>query len=178
MNDDTPKQLRDSILDRIHAGEVRMHPRAYFTLRAAGAVFVSILALIASVLLVSFVFFSIEVSGKSALLGHGGSGISTFISLFPWGLLFITFLLIALADWSLRNFGFAYRTSMLVLFASVFVVSAIAGLILAQTPFHANLLERADHNELPIIGEWYEGIHDDSDTVDIFIRNEDVGESR
>ena len=155
MNDNT-KQIQERVLARITHGEVAMHSRAYFALRVASAALLSLVTLVLSVFVLSFVMFGVHESGEQFLLGYGLRGLTTFISLFPWFLFVIDIAFILLLEWSLQGFKVGYRLSLMTLFLAVFAGSAVLAFLLALTPLHPALLDRADRGELPIVGDLYE----------------------
>jgi len=163
------EDIKKSVLEKITRGEVHMRPRIYFIIKIISVIVVAALALFASALVVSFAFFSIHESGELFLLGFGARGLTTFLSLFPWGALIVAILLIVLLEWLLKHFRFTYRVPLLnMIFSGLFLVILI-GLLITVTPFHAMLLDKADKGELPIVGELYESIH---------MPHEDQGEFR
>jgi hypothetical protein len=127
------------------------------------------LALLISISVVSFVFFSIHESGEQFLLGFGKKGIITFLSLFPWSALVLDVLLLLFLQWILQGFRFGHRFSLLSLFLGVFLFSSVLGGAVALTPFHAMLLEQADHGELPVVGEFHDA---DDSTPEVILPSE------
>lgn len=157
---DNEHSIQKKVLERIRSGKVRVRPRAYFVLRLASIIAVALAVLVISVFVVSFVIFSIHESGEQFLLGFGGRGILTFLRLFPWFILFFDVGLIILLGWLIQEFRFAYRVSLASVLAGIVIVSTLLGSLVAVTPFHSDLLERADHEALPLLGGLYKSIHD------------------
>lgn len=153
-------EIKDKVFAKIRSGEVSMRPRIYFIARLVILGFISILAILLAVFVLSFAFFSIHESGEQFLLGFGQRGFQAFLALFPWWSLLLTVLLILLVDHLLRYFKFGYRVSILELFLIALVVVMIAGIAINFTPLHLSLLDSADHDNLPMIGRLYEQIHD------------------
>jgi hypothetical protein len=151
--------IKRKILEKIGHGEVRKRSRVYFIAQIVVAVMLFVIALALSVFVLSFAIFSMHESGEQFLLGFGWQGIMTFISLFPWAFLIIDVLLFILIEWLSRRFKFGYRISVLRALFGILVLAIVGGVIINFTPLHATLLQMANHNELPVIGEWYEGIY-------------------
>lgn len=137
-----------------------MHPKIYFIARTTFLIILSVVTFSLTLFVLSFAFFSIHESGEQFLLGFGQRGLEAFITLFPWGFFLLTVLLLLLLDHLLRYFKFGYRVSMLGIFLIALAIVVIGGIAINFTPLHSTLLDTADHNELPIIGSLYEGIHD------------------
>lgn len=169
MNTDTLEQrIRQKVIDRVERGGVTMRSRAYFVARAGAAIAVSVLVLLLSAYVLSFIVFSIHESGEQFLLGFGRRGVQTFFTLFPWTILGVDIASIAFLEWLLQSFKFGYRISLLALFGAIVLVSILLASTINLTPLHGDLLERADHGNLPIIGEMYERIRDSHGDEGVF----------
>jgi hypothetical protein len=161
MNDNQPNDsIQQAVLDKVRAGKVHRRPRSYFIMRIAATVVVSILLLITSALVISFILFSLDESGEQFLLGFGLHGIEVFFILFPWVPTLLTIALLFLLEWLLQGFKFGYRIPLLNIFLGIVGASLILGVLINFTPLHTTLLGFADKNELPIIGDVYEHILD------------------
>ncbi|MGH7175533.1 MAG: hypothetical protein ACREGR_04210 [Minisyncoccia bacterium] len=152
--------LQERVLERIRKGEVSMRPRRYFILRAIGASVVALLALACSVFALSFVIFAIHESGEQFLLGFGTRGLVTFVTLFPWLSLVVSVLLLIALEVLLRTFRFGYRLPLLGIFFWILAAAVAGSVIVNLTPLHSFLLERADQDQLPVLGPLYEQLHD------------------
>lgn len=145
-----------------------MRPKVYFAAKVGLVAVLAVIAFALSAFVLSFIFFSLHESGEQFLLGFGWQGIATFFVLFPWGSFSAVLLLFIMIEWLLRSFKFGYRIPILVVFIGVFAFTAVSGFLVARTPFHAALLERADRNELPLLGDFYETIrttHEDQGVI-------------
>ncbi len=112
--------------------------------------------------------FSIHESGELLLLGFGEKGLRALTALFPWLTLLLAFGAILLLEWLLRYFKFGYRISMLRIFLTLTAIAITGSILINLTPLHARLLERADHDTLPVIGAIYEEIHDSHQQQGVF----------
>ena len=169
MNEHKLEQnIKKGVLEKIKSGSIHMRLKSYFTARLFLVIFFTVLALLISVFVISFVFFSINEGGHQFLLGFGSKGISTFFSIFPWMLLVVDIVILILLEWLLQGLKFAYRFSLITIFIVIFLSSTILGIIFNLTPIHGILLDKADKSELPIIGKIYESIHDSHSDIGVF----------
>lgn len=144
-----------------------MRSKAYFVLKLLLLITVGVLALLTSSLLISFIIFSVNVSGKMFLLGFGAHGISMFFLLFPWRILVIDVLLMFLLEWLIKRFQFGYRRPFIYLLSCVLAISIVAGLIINATPLHQILLRSTEERHLPVIGIFYEHLRRPTDGRDV-----------
>ena len=150
--------IKTKVLEKIHSGNLHKRPKAYFIAQVTLIVLLSVIALVLSVFVLSFIIFSMHESGVQFLLGFGQRGILAFLALFPWGILILDLLLFVIIDWLFRYFEFGYRVPVLRVFFGTLVLAVIGSVIIDITPLHSMLLEKADHGGLPVIGQWYETI--------------------
>ena len=142
--------VRDTVLERIRSGNVRMRSRIFFIAKTILVCVVVILVSLLSILIASFIFFALRVGGHESLLGFGPRGIIPFLALFPWPLLLLDVVLLAFLEMLLREFRFAYRRSLLYLFLGlVAVVGGLGLLIDAQTKFNHDRFMDAQEGRLP-----------------------------
>ncbi|MFA5830040.1 MAG: hypothetical protein WC843_06155 [Candidatus Gracilibacteria bacterium] len=128
---------------------------------------VGVLALLTSSVLISFIIFSVNVSGKMFLLGFGARGISMFFLLFPWKILVINVLLLFLLEWLIKRFQFGYRRPFIYLLSCALAISIVAGLIINATPLHQAILKSNEERHLPVIGSFYEHLRRPTDGRDV-----------
>jgi len=162
------QKIQQKVLERLKRGDVHMRSRSYFIARAVLAIAVSVLVLLLSAYVLSFIAFSIHESGEQFLLGFGTRGVETFFTLFPWVSIVIDILLILALEWLLQSFKFGYRISLLLLFGIVIVGSGLIASAISLTPLHMSLLGMADRDDLPVIGEMYESIRDSHEGQGVF----------
>jgi hypothetical protein len=168
-NENSHNSIRQAVLDKIKSGKVRKLPRAYFILRVIATILVSLLLLVVSAFVFSFMLFSFHESGEQFLIGFGFEGILAFLMLFPWALFTLDILLLLILEWLLQGFKFGYRIPLLNFGVGIFVASFVVGGLINLTPVQSILLQRADNNQLPLVGDAYEHIFD---------RHEDQGVCR
>ena len=162
MNEQNPQQnndnatLQKNILDKIRNDEVTMRSKNYFAFKVVLLVIVAVLVLLTSSLLVSFIFFSVSVSGRLLLLGFGWRGFEVFFITFPWGTLLIDIIFVVLLESLLKKFQFGYRNPILYTLGSILLITVFIGIVIEKTPFHDSLLHREETQTLPpVIGSFY-----------------------
>lgn len=116
------KDINKSIQDKIQKGEVHIRPKKYFILRIVGAYLGLGLLFFMSLLLVSFLeLVAVELEE---------------IALFPWYLLLVFLLFLAVALKTLdRSMDRAYKTPRIFTFLFLFIVVVILATVVARVPF-------------------------------------------
>jgi len=150
--------LKDRLLKEIHAGNVGMTPRVYFSFKVAALAVVSVAIVAVTVFIFNFIFFSIRIGNETALLSFGPQGVRAFLTFFPWLLLILDIALIAVLQWLLRYFRFGYRVPILHLLAVLLVASLAFGFVLDRAQFNEALQERREHLPPPMRG-FYDDAH-------------------
>ena len=159
MNTDHEEKtsIRENILKKIRMDALPMRPKTYFTLKVAAFVVVTLATLVVSVLLCTFIFFSVRVSGHESLLRFGPRGFLVFAQFFPWFLLTLDVVLVVLLESLLRRFRFGYKSPVIYLFIGLLVVT-ISGALSLEGGLGINdrLLRQADQNHLAgPLGDFY-----------------------
>jgi hypothetical protein len=152
--------LTRQVLDKIETGEVSMKSKSYFTLKTVAVVFLTFLIACTLTLLISFVFFSLEMSEQLSLLGFGFRGVGLFIMLFPWWIFLLNAVLLLILERLLIQFRFAYAYPLVYVFLGTVCVVTVLGYAVTYTPLHQSLLERAQEKRLPVVGSYYEHARD------------------
>ncbi|MFZ2621336.1 MAG: hypothetical protein WAX85_00015 [Minisyncoccia bacterium] len=150
--------LKEKILKKIEAGEVSMKPKTIFIIKTVLIASVICLIFLVTVVLVSYMTFSIQTGGRMFLLGFGKRGLIQFLLMFPWILLTINAVLLIILDLLLKHFKFGYNRPLIYIFLTTLVVITILGSVINYTPFHRNLLRRAEEKHLPVFGSFYSGL--------------------
>ncbi len=157
MNTNTsPQDLKQEVLEKIQSGEVSMKSRRYFMLKVIYTVALTVLTAISLFILVSFLLFSLRVSGQFFLLGFGFRGLEAFVLLFPWWAFLVTAILLFVLERILVTFRFAYHSPFIYLFLSSVLAVAVVSYIINATSFHGSLLDRAHKKNLPVVGGYYQ----------------------
>lgn len=156
MNEDnTQNNLKTEILEKIKKGEVEMKPKWHFAFKVTILVCLAVLVLVTTVFLVSYTVFSIIVSGHLLLLGFGWRGLYAFMLLFPWTVFCVDIVFAFVLDLLLRKFKFGYHRPVVLLFAGTTIILFIVGYAVSVSPIHGMLLHRAERDNLPMVGPFY-----------------------
>ncbi len=141
--------LREHILRKINAHELSMRPRAYFVLKIAALVAVTIATLVVSVFILNFILFSVRINNDETLLRFGPRGIAAFIAFFPWGLLVIDLALVLAIQWLLRHFKFGYKTPLLYLVLGLVLATLIVGFVVDRASgINEHFLHKSEQHRL------------------------------
>ena len=152
--------IQKSVLEKIRTGAVSMHSRVFFILRAVLVGIIALLVLAGALFVFSFSIFSVHASGVQFLLEFGERGLVTFVTLFPWTSLFLFAAFLVALEFLVRRYTSAYRFSLLRIFLWILVVGVTGGMLVGFTPLHTFLLSESDNDQLPILGAFYEQLHD------------------
>lgn len=162
-----PTNLKDKILQEIRSGQLSMRPRIFFVLQVAALIAVALATLVVSVFILNFILFSIRLNRADMLLSFGPGGWLAFLQFFPWTLLVLDMLLVAVLQWLVRKFKFGYRMPALYMLAALLMLTVIAGALVDRaTPFNDRLFEMRRGLPSPV-RDLYDGArdHDIDDTL-------------
>jgi len=150
MEHNEQTSLKEKVLGRIQSKKLSMHPKYYFWLRVAALVVVSLLVLLISIFIFNFLLFSVRISSNDAFLGFGPRGWQAFLTFFPWDLLAVDAVLVAVLLWLLRQFKFGYKNPMLYVLLGICVLTVGAGVVVDQTTgINERFLKDAHEHRLP-----------------------------
>lgn len=156
MNDKkNQKSLKETLLEKIKSGEMKMRPRAYFILKTILIVGGSLLVGGLAIFLISFISFHLRLSGIWYLPGFGFRGLGIYLRLLPWFLIFISLFLILILEILAKRFSFVWRRPIVYSLLLIIVVALIGGFIITKTSFHPGLFLQAKQGKLPLIGPVY-----------------------
>ncbi len=155
-NQDKQTDISERVLGKIREGTVSMRPRGYFVLQSVALALVAFIVLVASVSIGSFILFSIRASNTAPLLDFGPPGYIIFLQLFPWPLLILDILCVALLEWMLRKFRFGYKSPFLYLLFCIIVISLAFALTVDQSRASDQFLRGAHDHGVPGIGNLYQ----------------------
>ncbi len=158
MKEETMQDIREKVLSKIEAGEIRMRPKFYFALQIALLGIFAFFVFILSVLLVSYILFSVKTGGYYYLLGFGGRGLYHFFIVFPWLILLIDLFFLLIFDSLLKKFKFAYHSPVIYLFFGTLILISTLATLINFDSFHASMMKRAEQDKLPLMGAMYQGI--------------------
>lgn len=144
------------ILEKIRSHKISTHSKMFFRLRLAAFFILLIGICITSILLCSFILFTIRMTGQSNFIGFGSQGVLLFFALFPWILFLIDVILIGLLGILMRHTSFGYKIPGVYIAGMVLTIIVISGYIVdTKTSFHNDMLFRADKKRLPIFENAY-----------------------
>lgn len=155
MSEQQHKDLKENVLQEIRSGKLHMKPRYYFLLQVIILIAIAATIFILAALLLSFLLFSIKVSGNLFLLGFGLKGFEAFFMLFPWKTFAIFTALLIILEAVIKKFKFGYRSPLIYLIAGILGLIIASGIVIAFTSFHRTLFERAREHRLPVVGNYY-----------------------
>lgn len=145
----SPTDIKSRILSRIKSGDVEMHSHSYFTLKLAALTVVSLLALVVSVLLLTFILFTIRINIFHPHGPFAPGALFFFTHFFPWHLLLLDVLLVASAEWLLRSFRFAYQRPVLFVLFMLLALALASAMFIDRQGFNDVMLDRSHHQSLP-----------------------------
>lgn len=148
---------KNSILEKIKKGKVKMKPKMYFVWRSIFIAFSIIFVTLFILYLLSFIFFNLRLTGIWYLPRFGFSGLRVLFVSSPWILILIAIVLIAILEILVKRFSFAYRRPILYSILVIIVLVFLASFIIGKTQFHPELFQRAREDRLPVMGEFYRG---------------------
>ncbi|MBP8994370.1 MAG: hypothetical protein KBG30_11270 [Bacteroidales bacterium] len=146
---------KENALDKIKKGEVKMRPRIYFIFRILLWVLGIILIFIAGVYLVDLIFIVLHKSGLWFTLGFGPKGIMIFLGNFPWVLLLITLIFVALLETLIRRFSITYKRPLIYSVLAILILISLVGFFIQKSSFNEHILKRAEEGRLPITHHFY-----------------------
>ena len=155
MEQFSKQSIKQGISDRIKKGELNMKPRIYFLLMDIFSYGAVILAVFFSVFFVSFILFTLKISGFWFLLRFGLLGFKIFIFSFPWLIFLAGLLSLLFIAFIVRNFEFSWKNPLLYTVLAILVLVLISGVATAKTSLHQRLFEKAGQNRLPLVGNLY-----------------------
>lgn len=156
------KNTRDIILERINARTVSVRPRFYFVARILFAILMALLVLGFSALLFNFVLFYLVTRSHLPLLSFGPSGWLVFLYVFPWGIAVLDALCVFILWRLIRNFKFIYKNPALYPVLLIIVLVALLGsLVEERSEVNQFARERAHQGQLPPpVGKFFNPRHE------------------
>ena len=158
-NNSDMNDFEKTVLAKINSGQIKMKPKYYFILKVVLMCTVAFLVLTTSAVLVSFMIFSLRVSGRLFLLGFGGRGLIVFFITFPWFILLADVLFILLFERLVNHFKLGYRSPLLYTLGASAVIVIVGGFALDHISLHERLLHQMQSHKLNAIGGFmYTGV--------------------
>ncbi len=124
------------MLQKIRRGEVKRIPKYVFSAR--GALLILAIMLVAAFLLyvTSFLFFAVQVSGLWDLTAFGFIGMELLVGNFPWLIVALAIVFIAVLEVLLAHYTFVYRRPLLYSAICIALLVVLTGLGIRYTKLH------------------------------------------
>lgn len=150
-----PSNMREDVLDTIKQRRLVMRPYWHYLLPAVlGLIGIAILTLLL-IFLVSFILFILTQSGVLFAPVFGLPGLRALLLSLPWILIMLALGFVAVLEVLVRRYTFTYRRPLLYSMGIIILLAAVGGFVIAQTPLHRGLFDRAINQRLPIGGRLY-----------------------
>lgn len=159
MND--RRDIKDSILNKIKGGEIKMRPRCYFILKAVLVFGVACVLTLSVLYLLSFIIFFLQQTGIIFTPIFGWRGTGAFFASLPWSLISIALALILLIEVLLSRYTFAYRQPLLLSLSVLIFLVVIGSVGVSKTSFHDEVFRYANRGYLSVAGDFYRGYIDE-----------------
>ena len=148
---------KNEILEKIKTGKVKMKPRSHFVFKTVLYVLGIIFAFLFAIFLISFIVFSLRVSGAWHFPAFGFRGLGLFLVSLPWLLVIFALILIVMLEIFAKKFSIVYKKPLLYSILGILVIVLLIGIVIAQTPMHGGLFRNVQEGKLPIMGPMYKG---------------------
>ncbi len=170
MNEQTINNLKikEEVLKKIESGEVNMRPKSFFYLKVILFFLTLFIGLVVSSVLISYILYSLRISGQLNLFSFGAKGIYEFIMIFPWLVLILDVFVLLCVDWQLKSFRFGYNSPIIYLFLGSFMLMTIFGSLVNFTSFNKAIMFKAEVENLPVIKNYYGSIRRSHSSRGIF----------
>lgn len=146
--------MKEKLLTDIASGAVMQRPQWKDMLPKIGLAVLIACILALTVLIFTYLFFALRISGVSALLGFGTRGLIFFLANMPWHLIVLDAAFVVAFIHFSKEFAFGWKTPRVPL-AVLFVASALSAAWLLDRPINDSLYE--SRTELPApLGGLYE----------------------
>ena len=131
MNDQNNK-----IIEKIKRDDIKMKPKMYFILKGLLVVLGFIIVFLLSFFIMSLIIFKLQNDGSLLLPGFGLVGMKILFTSFPWVLLILVLLFIAVLETFAGSFKLVYRKPLIYSVILIALLVLLGGMIFAKTPFH------------------------------------------
>ncbi len=156
MSEELKKSIKESVEAAINSGKVVMKPRWHFIVQAVLLIVGIVVAVLALLYLTSLIIFSLHQTGLWFAPGFGLQGINELLFDLPWFLLLAGVAFIALLEYLVKKYSFAYRKPLLYSAVGIIALVVAGGFIVSLTPIHSGLLTRELEEHMPFVGALYQ----------------------
>ncbi|MFZ2522260.1 MAG: hypothetical protein WAX44_00230 [Minisyncoccia bacterium] len=158
MNKDAIYKMKDEVLKKIESGQVSMKPKSFFYFKVILLFLLIFIGLVVSSVLISYILYSIKISGQLNLFSFGTRGIYEFILIFPWLVLILDIFVLMFVDWLIKSFRLGYNSPIIYLFLGTFMLMTLLGSLVNLTSFNRALMYKAETQNLPLVNNYYGSI--------------------
>lgn len=130
---------KDFVLDKIKEGKISMKPKARFVAQTLLLGLGLSVLLLFSVYIVSFITFSLRISGMVFLPGLGFMGLRILFGALPWILILLSVLLIILLEFFSGKIAFVYKRPAIYSLAVIIAIVLLAGIVIGFSQFHVKI---------------------------------------
>ena len=124
--------LSGAVMQQIKQGRVTMRPRTYFVLLAAASATAVVCASLVTAYLTSMLFFWWRIQTAGTMAWGARARLSQAIDSFPWWMLLLSIVLVALAVWLVKKQGRLYRHKTRTIVFTVLIASILLGSVLSM----------------------------------------------
>lgn len=148
-------QIIQKIQKQINEGKITKKPKMFFVLNAILLSVGTVLLALTSIYLLSFIAFIERERSPITLLGVGKEGVYLFMSNFPWIFTTIALILIVVTSLLVRRFEFGYRTPIIILLGSLFIIVLTVFFTLEKFSVSPQIIDKTLNGPLKGIGDSY-----------------------
>lgn len=140
------KNIKNSILEKIKNKNIKKIPKIFFNLK--GFLFALAIIIFFSLLLflVSFIFFTLKVSGLWYLPIFGWKGVGLLIKNFPWILILLIFIFIIIIEILIRRYRVSYRRPVLYSVLFLILILTIMSFLVWKTSLQESIYQNSKDN--------------------------------
>lgn len=150
------EQARDNLIDKIKNGQIQKRPRSYFVLLSALSISGFALLFLIAIFFISFIAFSMRISGSFFLPQFGLPGLWVLIMSLPWALIILSLFFVILLEIFAKKYAFSYKKPIIYSLAGIVGIALIGSYAIAKTPLHNALLNYSQGRNIPVMGPFYE----------------------
>ena len=154
-NDESKKDIRKRVEERIKNRELKMKPKAYFFLKGLAFGFLLVFVFVFSFLITSFILFFFRKTHAYLMLRAGVPGLKLFLFSLPWLFIALFLFSVSLLGSLLRHFDFAWRKPLIYSLLFIIIFIPLVGFVILRTSFHEKMLQKAREDTLPLAGLIY-----------------------
>ncbi len=154
MNDST-NNIPNPIIEKIKSGKITMHSRGYLVWKRMLWILAICLLAAAGIFILSFIIFTLKVSGVWDLPKFGTHGLKEFLIFFPWLFIPAILLFLWLLERFMLQFSFVYKMPIVYSALGLLIITVAGSIIVLKSPLHYKILTYAHNQPLPLAGPVY-----------------------